>query len=408
MLLRILIGLAIAAAFVAGSLAPGLGPNLRALIAGPPPQDSAARGPDTNRTENRGEAAGLIRMTAEQIDAAGIEIAPVGSGTLARRLILPGTIRPDADRVAHVAAKVVGTVAELGKRLGDEVSAGEVIAALDSREVADAKSEYVAAQVNAELQKTLFEREQGLAQARVVSENQFLRTRTTYTEAQLRHDLARQKLLALGVGAAEIAALTRESAKGLQRYEIHAPIAGRVVERFVDLGAPVGGEGQAKELYVIADLSTVWIELAAPPADIAALHAGQRVTVTAGAMTGEGRVAFISPMLNTETRSARVIATLGNAALAWRPGSYVSATIAVDEQPARLIVPRSALQSSAGRTMAFVRTADGFERRAVVVGRSDDEAVEIVSGLAAGERIAVANAFVLKAELGKAEAEAAP
>ena len=125
-------------------------------------------------------------------------------------------------------------------------------------------------------------------------------------------------------------------------------------------------------------------------------------------MTGEGRVAFISPMLNTETRSARVIATLGNAALAWRPGSYVSATIAVDEQPARLIVPRSALQSSAGRTMAFVRTADGFERRAVVVGRSDDEAVEIVSGLAAGERIAVANAFVLKAELGKAEAEAAP
>ena len=195
--------------------------------------------------------------------------------------------------------------------------------------------------------------------------------------------------------------------KGLQRYEIRSPIAGRVVDRIVDLGAPVGGEGQAKELYVLADLSSVWIDLSVPTEDLGAVKEGQSVAILTGTdgKSSKGQIVFISPMLNTETRSARVIAAIDNKDLNWRPGSYVTAQIIVEEQPVELRLPRNALQTIGGEQVVFVRTAEGFEKREIVVGKSDGQAVEIVFGLDPGEVVAMSNSFVLKADLGKAEAE---
>src|SRR5262249_49902502 len=101
--------------------------------------------------------------TADQIAAAGIDVAAVGSGTLARRFVVPGTIIPHADRIARVSVKLSGTVAELRKKLGDQVAKDEVLAVLESREVADAKSEYRAARLADELQKGSLRARQGLA-----------------------------------------------------------------------------------------------------------------------------------------------------------------------------------------------------------------------------------------------------
>jgi cobalt-zinc-cadmium efflux system membrane fusion protein len=114
---------------------------------------------------------------------------------------------------------------------------------------------------------------------------------------------------------------------------------------------------------------------------------------------------FISPLLDKDTRAARVVASIDNAARKWRPGSFVTAEIPTDEAPAEIAVPRTALQSIKGESTVFVRTADGFEARKVSIGRQDARLAEVTAGLAAGERIATANTFVLKAELGKAEAE---
>lgn len=366
-------------------------------------EKEAGRGRDEAKHE---EADGVIKMAADQISAAKIDVAPVSGGTLARRLIVPGSIAADSNRVARIAAKVVGTVAELRKQLGDPVTVGEAVAALDSREVADAKSEYISAQVNFELQKTLFEREQSLVGSKIITEVQFLRTRNSFTEAQLRGSLARQKLLALHVSDYEVSRLSRDSAQ-LQRYELRSPITGRVVERLVDLGAPVGGEGQAKEIYVVADLSSVWVELSVPVADLPAIKEGQRVTIASktGEEPSEGKIVFISPLLNRETRSARVIAAIANTGLRWRPGSYVSAQVTLGERAVDLRVPRSAFQTISGKPVVFVRTQEGFEKREVALADADDEAAEIAFGLNAGETVAITNTFLLKADLGKAEAE---
>jgi len=347
---------------------------------------------------------GILKLSDEQIAASRIETAKVSDGALTRRLTVPGTVVLAADRVGRVAAKVVGTVAELRKQLGDPVTRGEVVAVLDSREVADAKSEHLAASVNFDLQKALFEREQSLFQKNITAEQQFLRARATYSQAQLRIDLARQKLYALGVTEEEIAGLSREST-GLQRYELRATISGRIVERLVSLGAPVGSEGLPHELYGIADLSRVWVELAVRLQDLDSVSEGDTVKITAGAggRPADGKIIFKSPMLNADTRSARVVAQLSNDAGLWQPAAFVTAEIIVDSQKVPLVVPKSALQTLGKDQIVFVRTSEGFEKREVTAGRKDGQLVEIVSGLQPGEEIAVANTFTLKAELGKSE-----
>lgn len=351
---------------------------------------------------------GVVVMSEERIADAKIGIVAVEAGDLSRRLSVPGTVLADRDRIGRVAARVTGTVAELRKGLGDIVQKGEVIAVLDSREVADAKSEFTAARVSFDLQKTLFERTQTLRDKQITAEQTFLKAQTALTEAQVRFDLARQKLLALGVTEAEIAALAKVALgqNNLQRYEIRAPIDGRIVERMVDLGAPVGGEGQAKELFSIADLSTVWVEISVSTTDLPQIKDGQNIVISESSTdkSSEGRIVFISPILSADTRSARVIASVVNKDMMWRPGTFVTAHVAVEQQRVSVKVPRSALQTINNEPVVFVRTPAGFEKRIIALGKEDAQFIEVVSGLNAAEQIVAVNSFLLKAELGKAEA----
>jgi cobalt-zinc-cadmium efflux system membrane fusion protein len=114
---------------------------------------------------------------------------------------------------------------------------------------------------------------------------------------------------------------------------------------------------------------------------------------------------FISPLLDKDTRAARVVASVDNISRKWRPGSFITAEIPTDEKPAAVVVPTTALQSIKGESTVFVRTADGFEARKVSVGRQDAQQAEVTMGLTVGERIATTNTFILKADLGKAEVE---
>ncbi len=371
---------------VAASLA--LGASLPAVI-------GALRGTTTPVRETQGAAPETadndIALSDAQIEAARIETAVIGPGVLTRRLTAPAAVKPDPDRVARVAAKVAGVVEELRKRRGDNVVRGEVIAILDSREVADAKSEYLAAQVNYDLQQKLYQREKALFERKITAEQLFLKAKTTFMEAKLKADLARQ-----------IAALPTQPLAALRRKEIRAPISGRVIERLVNIGQPVGGEGQPKEMYLLADLSVVEVELAVPPADLGLLSAGQDVRLdNAEGRAFEGKITYVNALITQETRTGQIVARFANPDLALRPGSLLEAQIALRETKAKIKIPRQATIVFEGKTVVFVRTPVGFRTQEVEIGRADDDSVEVVSGLTAGETIAVSNVFRLKAEIGK-------
>jgi membrane fusion protein, heavy metal efflux system len=347
----------------------------------------------------------LIKLDDPQIDAGKFAVAEVGPGTLTKRIRVPGSIVPSGDHIARVAVRLLGTVAELRKRLGDSVQAGEVVAVIESREVADAKSEYLAARLVFDLQQTLFSRSQRLFDGKVLSENDYLRARTTFEDARVKHEIARQKLFALSLTAEQIDALPQQPVETLRRQELRAPISGRIAERRVELGSLVGREGLESELFVIVDLSEVWAELAVSPSDLANIREAQPITISSGASSepSPATIMLVSPLLDRDTRAARVVASVDNANRKWRPGSFVTAEIPVEEIKAEIVVPLMAVQTIKGASTVFVRVAEGFEARQVTVGRQDARVAEITSGLAAGERIATANTFVLRADLGKTE-----
>jgi cobalt-zinc-cadmium efflux system membrane fusion protein len=393
-------------------LTPGPIENMRTQVAGLPGMawlaSEAARVEADPHAEGHGHHHDerTIKLSDEQIAAAAIEVGQAQAGILSRRRFVPGTIVPSGDRIARVAVRLLGTVVELRKRLGDPVERDEVVAVIESREVADAKSEYLASRVTDELQQTLFARAASLWQGKVVTENDYLRARASAQDARVKFDTARQKLFTLGLSEEQIAALPGQPAASLRRQELRSPIAGRIAERRVELGALVGREGQESELYVVVDLSELWVELAVAPADLPGIREGQGITIAigAGGERAPARIMFVSPLLDRDTRAARVVASLANPDQAFRPGSFVTADIPLSHDEAEVLVPKSALQTVGGERVVFVRNEHGFLARQVATGREDDRAVEIVSGLFAGETVAIGNTFVLKAELGKAEA----
>ncbi|TDH62315.1 efflux RND transporter periplasmic adaptor subunit [Dankookia rubra] len=382
-------------------LAPAVEVAAPARAAEPANGKGHAHGPGEEHGDEAPE--GALRMTEEQIAGAKIEVAEAGPGTIARRVSLPGTVAANADRLAHVPARVAGIVTALNKRLGETVAAGEVLAVVESAEIATAKGDYLAALRTTELARVTFEREQRLWQRKISAEQDFLKARTDWQEAQIRLDLARQKLAAIGLGQAEIESLPRQPIEALRRQEVHAPIAGRITARPKMLGDAVSPDA---EVYTLADLSTVWVEMAVPPGDLTFVKEGMPVRIRSeGEVRGEGRIVFLSPVLDPQTRSARAVVEVPNPEGAFRPGGFATAEVASEEQRADVLVPRGAVQEIEGESVVFVRTPEGFEKREVVLGRGDQDGVEVVFGLDPGERYAAANTFVLKAELGKSEAE---
>ncbi len=407
--LSVLIG-AVAAGFALASLFPELPQRMRTAAGLSPDSASRAQAPAESGKSSAEAGAGpqgVVRLSEDEAKSAGVESAAAQAGAIVRRIVVPGAIIPQADRIAHVAVRVWGTVAELRKKVGDPVAANEVLAVLESREFADAKSEYLAARLANELQQDLFEREKALWDKKISTEQQFLRARNQAANAKMRNDITRQKLFALGLTETEIANLPNESEAFLRRQEVRSPIAGRVVDRKVDLGAVVGRDDLETELFVVADLDAVWVDLAISPADLPLIREGQPVSITTRDIAAkvEGEIVFIGPMLDKGSRSAHAVAQIANHDGMWRPGSFVTAAIAIEERPVALAVPTSAVKNIGAATIVFVAIPGGFQKRQVTLGQSDERAAEVLSGLRPGEMIAVANTFLLKAELLKALAE---
>ncbi len=358
--------------------------------------------PDAKRAGSANKSA-VVPMDDERIKLAQIEEQRVGPATIARRLGVPGTIVPDASRVAHVSVKLSGTVAELYRNIGDDVVKDELLAVLESREVADAKSEFLAARLSNELQQDLTARDKTIWEGRAAPEQQYIRSRNAAAQTAMRLNIARQKLLALGVQDEEIAALPQAPEASLRSQNVRAPISGRIAERKVEIGTAVGRDSLETELFVIVDLGRVWIDLSVSSADLPMVKEGQAVNIATRGQpeTGTAKIVFVGPLLDKDTRTARVVAAIDNADGGWRPGSFVTAGITIDQHTAPVVAPFSAIQTVGGQKAVFVRNKEGFEKRDVVLGQRDGQSVEVVSGLVAGETIAVSNTFSLKAEHSK-------
>lgn len=352
-----------------------------------PASNAATERADESHTEE-----GVITLTPQQIAEAGIEIARPTVGGVAGAIEVSATVEGDPQGVQVASAAIGGRLVALTKNLGQPVARGDVLAVIESREAASLKGEVEAARARAALAQSNLRREQRLFAERVSPEQDLIASRTAAIEASIALRLAQQQLSATGGGGG-----------ALNRITVRAPITGQVIARSATLGQTVAADA---ELFRVADLSKVSIAMSLLPADAGRVSPGARVEVTGPGRRQEGRVTFVSPVLDETTRLVPVITTLDNRGAIWRVGETVNASVIVPATGDRTIaVPSASVQMIDDKPHVFVRTAAGFKAVAVTLGRRNGGQVIVIAGLTGDERIASTNSFTLKAELGKGEAE---
>ncbi len=330
----------------------------------------------------------IVTLSAQQIADAGIEVTRPTVGGVAGAIELSATIEGDPQGVQVVSTSVGGRLVSLTRNLGQSVSRGDPLAIIESREAASLKAEVEAARARSALAQSNLRREQRLFAERVSPEQDLVAARTAATEASIALRLAQQQLSATGSGGG-----------ALNRIAVRSPIAGQVIARSATLGQAVAADA---ELFRVANLSKVTVTTSLVPTDAGRVKPGVRVEVTAPGRRQEGRVTFVSPILDETTRLVPVIATLDNAGSTWRVGETVNVSILVPATGDRTVaVPSAAVQMIEDKSFVFVRTATGFRAIPVTLGRTNGGQITVTAGLTGSERIASTNSFTLKAELGK-------
>ncbi|MHA3841469.1 efflux RND transporter periplasmic adaptor subunit [Sphingomonas aestuarii] len=335
---------------------------------------------------------GAIHLTAQQIQTAGVEVVRTlqsGGGAIT----LPATIEGDPQATQVVSAAIGGRVVSLTRNLGQSIGRGQTLAVIESREAAQLNAEIEAARARLNLAQSNLGREQRLFAERVSPEQDLIAARTAAQEARIALRLAQQQLSAAGAGGG-----------ALNRVAVASPLGGQVVARSVTLGQTVAADA---ELFRVANLSQVAVTLSLSPNDAGRVQPGATIEVVSGDRRSVGRIDFVSPVLDETTRLVNVIAVIDNRSGQWRVGEAVTASIRLPGTTGggSVLVPQRAIQTVEGRPSVFVRNEEGFQVVSVTLGQPSGDNVVVTSGLKGGEQIAGTNSFILKAELGKGEAE---
>jgi cobalt-zinc-cadmium efflux system membrane fusion protein len=340
----------------------------------------------------------MIALSDAQLKAAGVTLAAAAPAAIKVAITLPGEIRFNEDRTAHVVPKLAGVVTSVHAELGQNVKQGQVLAVIASSGLSEQRSELLSAQRRFALASTTFEREQRLWQDKISAEQDYLQAKQAMHEAEIAVRNARQKIDALGTGAAA------DASGNLNRLELRAPFDGVVMEKHLALGEAVKEDAN---VFTISDLSSVWAELAVPPKDLNRVRVGETVTVKASAFEAQasGKITYVGSLLGEQTRTAKARVALANPDRSWRPGLFVNVEVLSGQADAAVAVSTEAIQTVEDKPAVFVKVAGGFRAQPVVVGRSDGKLTEVLQGLQAGASYASAGSFVLKAELGKNSAE---
>ncbi|HYD54340.1 MAG TPA: efflux RND transporter periplasmic adaptor subunit, partial [Gemmatimonadaceae bacterium] len=209
---------------------------------------------------------------------------------------------------------------------------------------------------------------------------------------------ARRRLAYWDVPASEIAAIER-TGQVRRTVTLRAPVGGYVLEKNVLAGQKIMA-GEA--LYRVADLSVIWIEGEVFEQDLAAVRVGQMVHADLQALPNEhrmGRITHIYPTLNPETRTARIRVELANPGLALKPGMYATIRIEGTSRQNVTTIPRSAVLVTGERNLVFVKEGDGrLVPRDIRLGMVNDDRVEVIAGLRAGETVVSSATFLIDAE----------
>jgi membrane fusion protein, copper/silver efflux system len=368
---RLLAGAAVAFVLLAIVVA------VAATRGGTAPIDGAAHDHATMGASTSGP--GLVALDAAQAERIGVTYATVELSRISRTVRTVAQVTFDETRLKTISPRIDGWIEQLYvNATGQYVSRGQPLFTLYSPMLVSAQEELL-------LAKRLSSEVAAGTSDGVLGAEQLLAS-------------ARRRLQYWEVPADEIARI-EQSGEVRRTITMRSPVSGYVVDKPV-LGGQRIMAGDA--IYRVADLSVVWVEGEVFERDLSSVRLGQAVSAHFEALPGEsraGRVTYVHPTLNPETRTVRVRVEMTNGDQRLKPGMYATLTMPVNGGTPALTVPRGAVLTTGERNLAFVRRADGkLEPRLVTIGSTGDARIEILGGLVAGETVVASATFLVDAE----------
>ena len=345
-----------------------------------------------------------------------IEIEIVTQQSIAGVISATGKILVPENRMAVIGPVNQGRIVRLYAGQGTRVKKGQKLADLESADIDQAEADYLKAladyqnalrssaaevklaQESYDRNKLLYEQkitagknlqsaEHDLEVAKAAAENSVNGTKAALTAA-------RRKLLILGLTDATIDALSKRTDLAAT-FSLNSPIDGIVIERNATIGASVGTDAN---LFKIINLSQVWIDANVFEKDLQRVRPGQEVKLTVPAFpqtTFSGRVIFVDSVVNPETRTVNVRTEVANPDGRLKPDMFANVQIVTDVNRAAISIPQSAILNDEGKTVVFVADGNGYKKRQVQAGIQNNDRVEIVDGLNAGDKVVVKGNYLL-------------
>ena len=427
-------------------------------------------------------------LSDEAIKNAEIGIQTAGPAKLKNMLKLSGEIGLNEEKVVHIVPRLNGVVKKVFKDLGDQVVPGDLLAIIESRELADAKIQYFAsvkqsdlARVDLERETLLYKnttrmldllekkldleevyrelkdlqigesrellipayaklslarsvhlREKKLFKKGISSESEYLRAVENYKSSEAKYialrekiaydgqwkirqkkrtdemetlniQIAQQKLLALGLSNKEISGLSNQKGRAFTQYELRSPLRGMIIQKHLTTGEAVKNDD---DVFLLADFSDVWVNIAIPAVDLKYVKLGQTIIVkdeNLGIET-KGTLTYLDPIIDKKSRTLTGRVVIANPQKQWRPGAFVTLELIIAERLVPLAVPVESIQTIRDWAVVFVKYGNFFEARPLKLGENDGYWVEVLQGLSVWELYVAQNSFVVKAEIEKSSA----
>jgi Cu(I)/Ag(I) efflux system membrane fusion protein len=326
-----------------------------------------------------------VALTTEQARRIGVTYAPALIGVLDKEVRTVGQVTYDETRVHAITAKVDGFVERLWvNSTGQPVAAGDPLFTIYSPMLVSAEEE--------------------LLLAKRLQHDVSAGSSDVQANAADLLSSARRRLAYWDIPDSDVAVIERTGV--IQRtLTLRSAATGYVLEKNVIAGQRIMA---GDPLYRVAELTMVWVEGEVFEQDLATVQVGQVVHADFQALPDEhrmGRISYVYPIVNPDTRTARVRVVLANGDMRLKPGMYATLRIAGTSRSGVLTIPRDAVLSTGERSIVFVKAPTGhLAPREVALGASNDERVEILRGLSAGDTVVASATFLVDAEsnLGKA------
>ncbi|HEY3278352.1 MAG TPA: efflux RND transporter periplasmic adaptor subunit [Syntrophorhabdaceae bacterium] len=361
-------------------------------------------------TKNRGTAQeakdpDVVSLPPEKLGASGIEVAKVLREPDNTPLMATAAIELNADKTSRVSSRVTGRIMRTTVSQGDRVKAGQPLAFIDTVELDQIWAEYRKNKGRYELARKNLKREEALFEQKVAPEKDMLKARQDLSEAEADLTFAKERFRLLGIDVGALRTTQNGDAGNRPLIPIVSSVGGVVIEKAVTQGEVVSPE---KPLFVVADISTLWVLVDIYEIDMAKLKAGAVVNVSVNAFPHKvfrGKISYIGDVVGERTRTVKARVTIDNSEGSLKPGMFAAVSIDAETGAAAsevIAIPEEAILVDGSDRYVFVKVGEGlFKRKNVVLGRSLGKKVEAVTGLREGDVLVVKGTFPVKSEYKK-------